>query len=194
MTSMILSTRAASAKIRYLMKDISKLVKVEEEHKWDMGNDYHELRELARMNECDSVMFFQSTKRMDGLWIGILDGTSIFFKMHNVSTVRECNFPVNVFVDCGYVLMFSKEFEEIEHLKYVKDVVEHVFKSNETKDKALCFFYLDGMIWVRCYKIGEDMEEIGPRVVLEVVKVFEKCFSGNFLYKATKEHRGQEAD
>ncbi|KMV66689.1 60S ribosomal subunit biogenesis RNA-bindingprotein [Encephalitozoon cuniculi EcunIII-L] len=188
MTSVILSTRGASVKIRHLMKDISRLVKVEEEQKWDMGKNYGELRSLMAINECDSMLFFRSTKRSDDLWMGILDGVSVLFRMHNMSTMRDCNFPVNSFKDCGYVLMFSKEFEDIEHLKYTKDVIEHIFRSNETKDKALCFFYLDGVIWVRCYKIGKKLEEIGPRLVLEVLKVLEKCFEGKALYKAEKEN------
>ncbi|AFM97646.1 60S ribosomal subunit biogenesis RNA-binding protein [Encephalitozoon hellem ATCC 50504] len=184
MTSVILSTRGASVKIRHLMRDISKLVKVEEEQKWDMGKDYKELRSLMELNECDSMLFFRSTKRSDDLWIGIHNGMSAVFRIYSLFTVKDCNFPVNSFKDCGYVLMFSKEFEEIEHLGHVKSVIEHVFRSNETKDKALCFFYLDGVIWVRCYKIGKKLEEIGPRLVLEVLKVFEKCFEGNILYKA----------
>lgn len=186
MTSVILSTRGATAKIRHLMKDISKLVKVEEEQKWDMGKDYGELKNLIEINECDSMLFFRSTRRSDDLWVGVLNGMSVLFRMHNVFTVKDCNFPVNSFRDCGYVLMFSKEFDEIEHLRCAKNVIDHVFQSNEIKDKALCFFYLDGFIWVRCYKIGKKLEEIGPRFVLEVLKVFEKCFEGKVLYKIEK--------
>ncbi|ADM10886.1 BRX1 RNA-binding protein [Encephalitozoon intestinalis ATCC 50506] len=186
MTSVILSTRGASAKIRHLMKDISKLVKAEEEQKWDMGNDYKELRKLIEVNECNSMLFFRSTKRSDCLWAGILNGMSVVFRIHNVFTVKDCNFSANSFKDCGYVLMFSKEFENIEHLRHAKEVIEYIFESNETKDKALCFFYLDGVIWVRCYKIGKELEEIGPRLVLEVLKVFEKCFEGSILYKLEK--------
>lgn len=194
MATLTLSTRSAPVKIRYLMKDIGKLVEIEEEQKWDLGKDYKELRKLVEISECDSVLFFQSTKRADDLWMGLLDGISVLFRIYNVFTIRDCNFPVNPFKDCGYVLMFSQEFEEMEHLKHVKMVVEHIFRSNEVKDKALCFFYLDGMIWVRTYKIGEKLEEVGPRFVLEVLRVFERCFGGEILYKCEKDVRARSEE
>lgn len=187
MVTMTLSTRSASVKIRYLMKDISKLISVEEEQKWDMGKDYKELRRLMEVNECDTVLFFRSTKRADDVWMGIRDGMSVLFRMYNVSTVRDCNFPVNGFKECGHVVMFTQEFEEVEHLRHVKGVIEEIFRSPEVKDKALCFFYVDGMIWVRCYRIGEKLEEMGPRMVLEVVGVFERCFGGEVLYKIERD-------
>lgn len=192
MTTLILSTRSASVKIRYLMKDLSRLIKCEEEQKWDLGKDYKELRNVVAINECDSVLFFQSTKKSDDLWMGMLNGISVLFRVYNVSTIRDCNFPVNAFKDCGYVVMFSGEFDEMEHLRHVKSVVEQIFVSNEVKDKALCFFYLDGMIWVRSYRIGDKLEEMGPRMVLEVLGVFGRCFGGDVLYKLGKESASGE--
>lgn len=166
------------------MKDIGKLVAVEEEQKWDMGKEYDELRSLMELNECDSMLFFRSTKRSDDLWMGLRDGMSVLFRLHNISTMKDCNFGVNAFKECGYVVMFSKEFDEVEHLQHVKGVIEQIFVSGETKDKALCFFHVDGVVWVRCYRIGEKLEELGPRFVLEVLGVFEKCFRGRVLYRA----------
>jgi ribosome biogenesis protein BRX1 len=183
MTTMILCTRGASVKIRHMMKDMARLMPVVEEGKYDMRKQRREILNVMNINECDAAMYFESTKRQEALWLAKKDGRSVVFELFNIFTMYECNFPVNFFRGCGHVLMFSKEFDELEHLRHIKELIEYVLQSSETKDRALCFFYLDGMIWVRNYRIGEQLEEIGPRMVMRVKRVFGDCFGGEVLYR-----------
>jgi ribosome biogenesis protein BRX1 len=184
MATMVLCTRGASVKIRHIMKDMAKMMPVVEEGKYDMRKQRREIQDVMRINKCDSAMYFESTRRQEALWLAKSGGMSVLLELFSVFTMQECNFPVNFFKGCGHMLMFSKEFDEHEHLRNTKGLIEHTFQSNEPKDRALCFFYLDGMIWVRNYRIGEQLEEIGPRMAMRVRKVFGECFGGQVLYRA----------
>ena len=52
---------------------------------------------------------------------------------------------------------------------------------------ALCFSWLDDRIWLRVYRLGigldgtRDLSEIGPRLVLQPVRVIASGFSGAIL-------------
>lgn len=183
MTVLILSSRGSSSQTRYLIKDICKFLKCEEETKYDIKQNIRSLVDLIDLHKCKSIIYFETTKRNEKLWIGLRDGVSIKFNVFNLFTMKNLKFAINCYKDCGHILMFSTEFDHLDHLITVKKVFTEVFASNEVKDRALCFYWVDEKIWVRNYVIdGNDMKEIGPRMVLEVEKILENCFSGSVLY------------
>ncbi|KKO76274.1 ribosome biogenesis [Vairimorpha ceranae] len=183
MTVLILSSRGSSSQTRYLIKDICKFIKCEEESKYDIKQNIRALVDLVDLHKCESIIYFETTKRNERVWFGLRHGISIKFNVLNLYTMKNLKFAVNCFKDCGHVLMFSEDFDKIDFLVSIKKVFTEVFKSNEIKDRALCFYWLDDKIWIRNYVIdGNDMKEIGPRLVLEVDKILENCFSGSVLY------------
>ncbi|KAF9763246.1 Ribosome biogenesis protein BRX1 like protein [Nosema granulosis] len=196
MTVLILSSRGANSNTRYMIKDICKFVKCEEEIKYDIKSDLRGLVDLMELHNTESIMYFETTKRNESLWVSHREGPSIKFNVFNIYTMGSLKFPVNCFKDCGHVLLFSGEFDEIEELKRVKDLFTQVFKAKDTKnDRALCFFYLDDKIWIRNYVITEkELLEIGPRMVLEVDKILKGCFAGEVLYSKKVESARKELE
>ncbi|KAM0676875.1 hypothetical protein BDAP_002595 [Binucleata daphniae] len=172
-----------------MLKDINKVVPSVLEHKHDQKNKLVGLLELMDMNDCTSIFYIETTKRVHYLWIGHINGPSIRFKTYNQFTMQELSFPVNCSKNAGHKLIFDKNFDN--QLKLVKDVFSAVFVESEVFDRVITFFYVDNKIWMRIYAIKEDgLKEIGPRMVLEVDKVLEGCLQGKKVFQ--KENEVQE--
>lgn len=184
MTVLILSSRGSTALTRYLIKDITKFIKCEEETKYDIKQNIRSLNDLIDLHKCSSIIYFETTKRNERVWIGLRNGVSIKFNVYNLFTIKSLKFAVNCFKNCGHLLFFSEEFDKIDYLITVKKVFSEVFKTDATMyDRTLCFYWVDNKIWIRNYVIENDnLNELGPRIVLEVDKILEKCFSGSVLY------------
>lgn len=61
----------------------------------------------------------------------------------------------------------------------------HYPKSQPFVDHVISFSYLDSRIWFRNYQIIEEdgsLAEIGPRFVLNLIKIFDGSFGGSVLY------------
>jgi ribosome biogenesis protein BRX1 len=106
------------------------------------------------------------------------------------------------------LLSFDKGFDSEPHLKLLKEMFIQIFnvprghpKSQPFHDHVLGFYLAEGKVWVRHYQIldatqsarergkmaakGEEpsnLVEIGPRFVLEIVRVFAGSFRGATLW------------
>jgi ribosome biogenesis protein BRX1 len=187
---MLTLSRGSSSLTRNVLKDMNKLIPAIKEGKYDTKNRLDDLRELMDLNDCVSTLYFETTKRRLSTWISHKDGPSIRFKTYNMFTMRDLSFPVNAFAECGHVLLFSKEFDTDDNLKIVKDLIKKVFIEGDVVDRAMCFHYFDNKIWMRVYGIsGDELNEMGPRIVWEVDKIIEGCFSGKLIHKGEKEDK-----
>ncbi|KAL3786597.1 hypothetical protein HJC23_008193 [Cyclotella cryptica] len=108
-------------------------------------------------------------------------------------------------------LQFSSNDPNLSHLQIIKHLMIDVFgtprghpKSKPFVDRVMAFYYTDGKIWVRNYQIlkqtastakeaqaqrklaGQSSSafliEIGPRFVLNPVRIFRGSFRGQTLY------------
>ena len=65
---------------------------------------------------------------------------------------------------------------------------------------ALCFSWVDDRIWMRVYRIGRglsgkmDVDEIGPRMTLEPVRIIASGFGGAILSSNENRRRGDDSD
>eukprot|EP00339_Tiarina_fusa_P019708 CAMPEP_0117009550 /NCGR_PEP_ID=MMETSP0472-20121206/8641_1 /TAXON_ID=693140 ORGANISM="Tiarina fusus, Strain LIS" /NCGR_SAMPLE_ID=MMETSP0472 /ASSEMBLY_ACC=CAM_ASM_000603 /LENGTH=184 /DNA_ID=CAMNT_0004711853 /DNA_START=310 /DNA_END=861 /DNA_ORIENTATION=+ len=100
------------------------------------------------------------------------------------------------------LLIFDRYFEDQPHLRLLKEMFTHSFttpnrhpKSKPFFDHAFSFSYLDGRIWFRHYQIlwdgetvrGEiELNEIGPRFVLQPIRIFSGSFQGETIYANEK--------
>jgi len=78
-------------------------------------------------------------------------------------------------------------------LKLIKEVFKNIFKTPNRHPRSQPFIdhilnfstTSDGNIWIRNYQIVDNtgkLEEIGPRLVLEIIRVFDGSFCGSVLY------------
>ncbi|KAL9643946.1 hypothetical protein ABK040_005415 [Willaertia magna] len=139
-------------------------------------------------------------------------GPSLQFKVENISTMNELNLIGNCLKYSRPLLHFDKNFDGIEgdkstvHLPLIKELLTQVFstpfnhpKSKPFFDHIFSFYYLDGRVWFRNYQIVTKksssgvaltgthkheytLVEIGPRFVLELVKILSGSFDGRIIY------------
>ena len=100
------------------------------------------------------------------------------------------------------LLIFDRAFEDQPHLRLLKEMFSHAFttpnrhpKSKPFFDHAFSFSFLDGRIWFRHFQIiwdgetvrGEiELNEIGPRFVLQPIRIFSGSFHGETIYRNDK--------
>lgn len=138
-------------------------------------------------------------------------GPSIKFHITNIHTMDELKMTGNCMKGSRPILSFDNSFDTIDHLKLVKELFVDVFgtprghpKSKPFVDRVMGFYYADGKIWVRNYQILEEtaatakeahsqkkltghahstsLIEIGPRFVLNPIRIFRGSFGGQTLY------------
>ncbi|EJW05060.1 hypothetical protein EDEG_00841 [Edhazardia aedis USNM 41457] len=81
-------------------------------------------------------------------------------------------------------VIVEKEIEFPDEFKLKEQVYEDAMQKGISNgfDKIISFFYLDNKIWMRVYVLDSEVKEIGPRLVLDVEKIFDGCFNGKMLY------------
>uniref|UniRef100_A0A7S3Q0T3 Brix domain-containing protein n=1 Tax=Chaetoceros debilis TaxID=122233 RepID=A0A7S3Q0T3_9STRA len=154
----------------------------------------------------DAYMWLGHTKSSNG------NGPSAKFLVENVHTMDELRLTGNCMKGSRPILTFDSNFDEREELKLLKCLFTDVFgtprghpKSKPFVDRVMGFYYADKKIWIRNYQIMEDhaanakeaheqkkahgkamatsLAEIGPRFVLNPIRIFRGAFGGQTLYK-----------
>lgn len=149
------------------------------------------------------------------LWIGRSSGPSARFLVENIHTMHELKLTGNSLKGSRPFLVFDSSFEKIKHLQVMKCLFLDIFgtprghpKSKPFIDRSMSFFYLDNKIWVRNYQIQEKaptnakeatnakkkhgksvvtaLIEIGPRFVLNPIRIFRGSLGGQTLYHNDK--------
>ena len=140
-------------------------------------------------------------------------GPSVKFHVVNVHTMDELRLTGNALAGSRPVLSFDRAFDDAErapHLRLAREVLTAAFatprghpKSQPFHDRVMSFGWADGKVWVRNYAIvdaaadareaaralaaGEAptvLVEIGPRFVLDPVRVFAGSFGGATLWES----------
>ena len=138
-------------------------------------------------------------------------GPSVKFHVVNVHTMEELRLTGNALKGSRPILSFDKAFDDeagAPHLRLIREVLVQAFatprghpKSQPFHDRVMSFGWVDEKIWVRNYQVmdrttdaheaakilaaGEQptvLVEIGPRFVLDVVRVFQGSFGGPTLW------------
>lgn len=194
MVSMIITTKGADPSIKNIMKDFSYMVDSIIEDKFDVRKEVSLLVTYMDINDCDSTIYLEQSKRCSKLWVANSDVT-YRFSILNYASVYDMSTVNNYHKNSGHVLIFSADFDEDENLKSFKKTAETAFKCKENAsiEKAISFFYIKGRICIRVYLV-KDGSEIGPRLDLELDRIFEGCFKGKRLYGKAKTVEAVEAE
>jgi ribosome biogenesis protein BRX1 len=144
--------------------------------------------------------------------VGENAGPSARFHLTNVHTMDELRLTGNCMKGSRPILTFDESFGRVGHLKLLKELFVDVFgtprghpSSKPFVDRIMGFYYVDNKIWVRNYQIIEkqpenameahrakkesgqeestSLVEIGPRFVLDPIRIFRGSFGGQTLYQ-----------
>lgn len=189
------ASRGIDHRARHLMIDLKTMMPhSKSESKMDRKDQLFVINEVCEMKNCNKCIFFEAKKKMDlYMWISNCPkGPSAKFLVENVHTMSELKMTGNCLKGTRPLLSFDQNFDSAPHLKLLKELFIQTFgtpnfhpKSQPFFDHVFTFSLADNRIWFRNYQILEEdgsLAEIGPRFVLNPIRIFEGSFGGPTLY------------
>lgn len=193
---LILSSRGISYRTRHLMQDLRTLMPhARPDTKMDRKDKLFIINEICEMKNCNKCLYFEAKKKQDlYLWIAnVPHGPSAKFLVQNVHTLAELKMTGNCLKGSRPLLSFHPIFDQEPQYQLLKELFIQTFstpryhpKSQPFVDHIFTFTITDGRIWFRNYQIIEEdgsLVEIGPRFVLQLIKIFQGSFGGQTLYE-----------
>lgn len=193
---LVFAARGATYRDRHLMEDIRTLLPhSKSESKKEKKDDLRVINEIAEMKNCNKCIYFEGRKRKDTfMWVSnITRGPSVKFQVLNAHTMKEMKMTGNCLKGSRPMLSFDTTFSEQPHYMLMKELLTQTFgtpnhhpKSQPFFDHVFTFSVLDNKIWFRNFQIIEEdgqLAEIGPRFVLDPIKIFEDSFGGATLWE-----------
>jgi ribosome biogenesis protein BRX1 len=200
---LIFASRGISSRFRHLMQDVKALIPhSRSDVKMEKRDDLVVINEVCEMQSCNKAIYFDVHKKRDlYMWFANAPhGPSAKFHVVNVHTMAELKLTGNSLKGSRPLLHFDADFDSLPHLAILKELFTQIFntplrhaKSKPFYDHIISFFYADGKIWFRNYQIlwptrdntlsEHKLVEIGPRLVLIPIRIFNGSFTGATLYK-----------
>ncbi|KAL6259600.1 hypothetical protein P5V15_009517 [Pogonomyrmex californicus] len=195
---LVFATRGINHRHRHLMEDLKMLMPHHRpECKMERSKNLRVVNEICEMKNCSKAILFEGRKKRDlYIWFAnIAAGPSAKFLVENIYTMGELKMTGNCLKGSRPLLSFDETFTTQVHYNLLKELLTQIFgvpnhhpKSQPFFDHVYTFSILDNRIWFRNYQIlTEDgaLAEIGPRFVLNPVKIFDGSFGGNTLWDNT---------
>ncbi|XP_041042203.1 ribosome biogenesis protein BRX1 homolog [Carcharodon carcharias] len=193
---LIFSSRGIDYRARHLMQDLRTLMPHSKpDTKMDRKDKLFVVNEICEMKNCNKCVYFEAKKKQDlYMWISnVPHGPSAKFLIQNIHTLDELKMTGNCLKGSRPLLSFDPTFDKEPHYSVLKELFIQIFstphyhpKSQPFVDHIFTFTITDNRIWFRNYQIIEEdgaLVEIGPRFVLNLIKIFQGSFGGPTLYE-----------
>jgi ribosome biogenesis protein BRX1 len=179
--------------------------------KFDNKHNFEMLNELAELNNCNNCIFLETRRKTDlYMWMAKTPNVpTVRFHVQNIHTMDELRMTGNHLKGSRPILSFDQNFDTAPHLRMIKALFIRIFgvpkgtrKSKPFIDHVVSFSVADGRIWFRNYQIidkdseasasaaavsGEERKtslvEVGPRFVLQPIKIFAGSFNGAVVWE-----------
>jgi len=192
---LVFAARGIGARDRHLMQNIRDLLPHSKaDVKIDSKNFALDVDEVASMKNANKCLLFVNKKRKDlFLWTSETGkGPSVKFLVENIHTMEELKMTGNCLKGSRPLLSFDPRFDGSPHYSLIKELLVQSFstpnhhpKSQPFTDHVMTFTILDHRIWFRNYQLVDEkgaLAEVGPRFVLNPIKILEGSFSGTTLW------------
>ncbi|XP_024154955.1 ribosome biogenesis protein BRX1 homolog [Oryzias melastigma] len=193
---LIFSSRGINFRTRHLMQDLRTMMPHSKaDTKMDRKDKLFVVNEVCEIKNCNKCIFFEAKKKQDlYMWISNCPhGPSAKFLVQNIHTLAELKMTGNCLKGSRPLLSFDPTFDKEPHYALLKELFIQTFstpryhpKSQPFVDHVFTFTIADNRIWFRNYQIIEEdasLVEIGPRFVLNLIKIFQGSFGGPTLYE-----------
>ncbi|XP_071954500.1 ribosome biogenesis protein BRX1 homolog [Antedon mediterranea] len=193
---LVFASRGVSYRDRHLMQDIRNLMPHSKpDCKMSKGQGLFSINEICEMKNCSKCVYFEARKKKDlYMWVSnVPHGPSAKFLVQNVHTMLELKLTGNCLKSSRPILSFDSVFDKTPHNRLLKELFIQTFgtphrhpKSQPFIDHVFNFSIADNRVWFRNYQVVEEdgsLVEIGPRFVLNPIKIFAGSFSGQVLYE-----------
>jgi hypothetical protein len=196
-----------NSKMGFLIKDLNRIAPHSKIKKIMGGeNIFDFLKFIRKKKQMFSFFFFEKKKKkhIDYLWISKFpDEPLIQMEIYDVKSLQKLHFLGNCCCWSTPLISFDKFFKKKPHLNIIKKIVISFFSSkkndNRTEpfiDHVISLCYLNNKIWFRVYQIRfskkknqknftiDQFIEIGPRLVLNIRKIWAELEKKNCLYNS----------
>ncbi|XP_059213812.1 ribosome biogenesis protein BRX1 homolog [Centropristis striata] len=193
---LIFSSRGVNFRTRHLMQDLRTMMPHSKaDTKMDRKDKLFVINEVCEIKNCNKCLFFEAKKKQDlYMWISNSPhGPSAKFLVQNIHTLAELKMTGNCLKGSRPLLSFDPTFDKEPHFALLKELFIQTFstpryhpKSQPFVDHVFTFTIADNRIWFRNYQIIEEdasLVEIGPRFVLNLIKIFQGSFGGPTLFE-----------
>ncbi|KAM4634281.1 ribosome biogenesis protein BRX1 homolog [Polymixia lowei] len=193
---LIFSSRGVNFRTRHLMNDLRTMMPhAKADTKMDRKDKLFVINEVCEIKNCNKCLFFEAKKKQDlYMWIANSPhGPSAKFLVQNIHTLAELKMTGNCLKGSRPMLSFDPNFDREPHYALLKELFTQTFatphyhpKSQPFVDHVFTFTIADNRIWFRNYQIIEEdasLVEIGPRFVLNLIKIFQGSFGGPTLFE-----------
>ncbi|XP_030048881.1 ribosome biogenesis protein BRX1 homolog [Microcaecilia unicolor] len=193
---LVFSSRGINFRTRHLMHDLRTLMPHSKaDTKMDRKDKLFVINEVCEIKNCNKCIYFEAKKKQDlYMWLANCpQGPSAKFLVQNIHTLAELKMTGNCLRGSRPLLSFDSTFDEQPHYALLKELFIQIFstpqyhpKSQPFVDHVFTFTVVDNRIWFRNYQIIEEdasLVEIGPRFVLNLIKIFQGSFGGPTLYE-----------
>ncbi|KNE61550.1 hypothetical protein AMAG_06367 [Allomyces macrogynus ATCC 38327] len=208
---LVCSSRGINHRQRHLLQDLVTLLPhSKKESKLDQKKNLGSLNEIAELTSCNKVIYLEARRGTDTyMWLSHApNGPSIKFQVLNIHTMDELNMTGNHLKGSRPILSFDAAFDAAPHTRVIKELLTQTFntpkghrKSKPFFDHVMAFTWADNKVWVRNYQLTEtapagtlfkpntttsdvSLTEVGPRFVLDPIKVFQGSFGGITLWES----------
>ncbi|XP_077260132.1 ribosome biogenesis protein BRX1 homolog isoform X2 [Temnothorax americanus] len=177
------------------MEDLKRLMPHHRpECKMERTKNLQVVNEMCGVKNCNKAVLFEGRMKRDlYVWFAnVPTGPSAKFLVENVYTMGELKMTGNCLKGTRPLLSFDENFTTHAHYCLLKELLTQIFgvpnhhpKSQPFFDHVYTFSILDNRIWFRNFQIlTEDgaLAEIGPRFVLNPVKIFSGSFGSDTLW------------
>lgn len=193
---LVFAARGINHRDRHLMKDIRMLMPHHRpDSKMERSKTLSVVNDVCKMKHCNKAILLEGRRKRDlYMWFSnVAEGPSAKFLIENINTMGELKLTGNCLRGSRPLLSFDPQFDTLPHLSLLKEMFIQTFgvpnhhpKSQPFFDHVYTFTFLDKRIWFRNFQIlSEDgaLAEIGPRFVMNPVKIFEGSFGGAPLWE-----------
>ncbi|XP_058474245.1 ribosome biogenesis protein BRX1 homolog [Solea solea] len=193
---LIFSSRGINFRTRHLMQDLRTMMPHSKaDTKMDRKDKLFVINEVCEIKNCNKCLFFEAKKKQDlYMWISNSPhGPSAKFLVQNIHTLAELKMTGNCLKGSRPLLSFDPKFDSEPQYALLKELFTQTFstpryhpKSQPFVDHVFTFTIADNRIWFRNYQIIEEdasLVEIGPRFVLNLIKIFQGSFGGPTLFE-----------
>ena len=210
---LLLSSRGITHRFRHFMNDLHVLMPhSKKESKIDSKSRLEDINEIAELTNCSTCLYLETRKHSDlFMWISKTpNGPSAKFIVRNVHTMDELKMTGNCLKGSRPILSFDSQFDSKPHWALLKEMFVQTFAVPRTSrkikpfvDHVMSFSIADNKVWLRNYQIVEapvevddsdgtmpidktnnmSLVEIGPRCVLDLIRIFDGSFAGTTLYE-----------
>lgn len=196
---LVFCSRGMNFRYRHLMQDLKMLLPHHRpEPKMERSKTLSIVNDMCEMKNCNKALMFEGRRKLDlYIWMSnVTNGPSVKFAVDNIHTMAELKLTGNCLRGSRPLLSFDPQFAETSHYSLLKELLAQIFgvpnrhpKSQPFFDHVYTFTIMDDRIWFRNFQIvSEDgaLTEIGPRFVLNPVKIFANSFGGSPLWENPK--------